>query len=326
MARPRVFISSTFFDLRQLRTDMERFIREIGYEPVQHELGHVPYGSAEKLETYCYKEIGQVDIVVNIVGGRFGSVSYDEAYSISQMELKTAVALNKQVYVFVDAGVHAEYRMFLRNKDVKGISYVSTDDERIFRFIADIEALPRNNQLIEFRHSDEIAHHLREQWAGLFQRFLQEQESVPDRRAADELHTALSTVNQLIAFLTNEKREQGSVISEILLSNHPIFERLRSITNTPYPIIFRTRQELEAWLNARSWHALKAEHWDDEQHSEYIYTHPKTKKKQLLKIALSVFDQDRLKVLTAGEWKNEWVSVAELPSTTVELVDDDLPF
>ena len=195
MAKPRVFISSTFYDLRQVRSDLERFIREVGYEPVQHEMGQVPYGSQEKLESYCYKEITQVDIVVNIIGGRFGSGSFEEAYSISQMELKTALRLNKQSYIFVDGSVMAEYRMYLKNKELKGMRYVAADDERIFRFIEEMQALPRNNQIIEFRQAEEIAVHLREQWAGLFQRFLQEQEQLPDRRAADDLHEALKTVN-----------------------------------------------------------------------------------------------------------------------------------
>jgi hypothetical protein len=135
MAKPRVFISSTFYDLKQVRSELERFIREAGYDPVQHERGQVPYGSQEKLEKYCYKEIEQVDIVVNIVGGRFGSGSYEESYSVSQMELKTALRLNKQSYIFVDGAVMSEFRIYLRNKSVEGITYVASDDVRIFKFI-----------------------------------------------------------------------------------------------------------------------------------------------------------------------------------------------
>ncbi len=39
MARPRVFISSTFYDLKQVRSDLERFINDMGYDPVLHERG-----------------------------------------------------------------------------------------------------------------------------------------------------------------------------------------------------------------------------------------------------------------------------------------------
>lgn len=315
-SRPRVFISSTFYDLRQVRADLQRFIEEIGYETVQHERGQVPYGSTEKLESYCYKEIAQVDIVVNIVGGRFGSVSFDQDNSISQMELKTALRLNKQCYVFVDTSVMAEYRMYLRNKNVEGISYVAADDERIFKFIEQIETLPKNNQLIEFRQSSEIALHLREQWAGLFQRFLQEQETLPDRRAGDELHTALNTVKDLVTFLTNERREQGSTINEILLANHPIFERLRKVTAAPYPLFFRTFNDMCAWLEPRSWIPVDEAEWDTPDALEWIHDPGVGRNRLLLRVAIRVFEDDnRLKVFTSAEWEDSWVSTRELEPT-----------
>src|SRR5450755_2689178 len=99
MARPRVFISSTFYDLKQVRSDLEHFIKEMGYDPVLHERGAVPYGSKEKLEEYCHREIQQVEILVSIIGGRFGSQSNHQPYSVSQQELKTAYELGVQVFI-----------------------------------------------------------------------------------------------------------------------------------------------------------------------------------------------------------------------------------
>lgn len=58
MAKPRVFISSTFYDLRLVRLELDKFLRVIGYEPVRNETGDIPYGKVDALETYCYKEIG----------------------------------------------------------------------------------------------------------------------------------------------------------------------------------------------------------------------------------------------------------------------------
>jgi hypothetical protein len=326
MAKPRVFISSTFYDLKQVRADLERFILEVGYEPVQHERGQVPYGSQEKLESYCYKEINQVDVVVNIVGGRFGSVSFEEANSISQMELKTALKLNKQSYIFADASVMAEYRMYLSNKDVKGIRYVAADDERIFRFIEEMQALPRNNQIIEFRQAEEISIHLREQWAGLFQRFLQEQEQLPDRRAADDLHAALKTVNQLVTFLTNERREQGSTISEILLANHPIFARLRQVTATPYPVFFRTYDDMNALLKARKWKTVQPDKWDSQDHAEWIKGEPDSSLSELLKIAVQVFEDGKLRIYTMDEWNDEWVALSLYDPRSDGPSDEEVPF
>jgi hypothetical protein len=106
MARPRIFISSTYFDLKNVRADLEHFIREQGYDPVLHERGAVAYGSAEALERYCYKEIETCDILISVVGGRFGSKSDDSTYSISQTELRVALEQAKQVYIFVERDVY----------------------------------------------------------------------------------------------------------------------------------------------------------------------------------------------------------------------------
>jgi len=326
MAKPRVFISSTFYDLKQVRSDLERFIREVGYDPVQHERGQVPYSSQEKLEKYCYKEIDQVDIVVNIVGGRFGSGSHEEAYSVSQMELKTALKLNKQSYIFVEGAVLSEFRMYLRNKKVEGITYVASDDIRIFKFIEEIQSLQTNNQIIEFRQAQDIVIHLKEQWAGLFQRFLQAQEQLPDRKAADDLRDALQTVNSLVSFLTNEQREQGGIVNDILLTSHPIFSRLREITNTFYPVFFRTFDDMTAWLKALKWREVDPEQWDSPDYAEWIKHDESDGDTELLEISLEIFEDGKLRIYTGDEWDDSWIKqrtidpFSELPS------DGDFPF
>jgi len=138
MAKPRVFLSSTFYDLRYVRADMERFIRELGYEPVLSERGQVPYGKLEALEQYCYREINMCDIVVSVVGGRFGSPSSERPYSVSQLEIKTAHELHKQVYVFVEKAVLVEYRTWLGNEGNRDFKPQYVDDTRVYSFLKEI--------------------------------------------------------------------------------------------------------------------------------------------------------------------------------------------
>lgn len=117
MAKPRVFISSTFYDLKQIRVDLDNFIMSLGYDVVRNEEGEIPYGTNSKLEDYCYKEISTVDIVVAIIGGRFGTASdVNQKYSISNEEIKTAIEHNKQVYVFIDRDVNAEFQTYLKTR------------------------------------------------------------------------------------------------------------------------------------------------------------------------------------------------------------------
>ncbi len=100
MAKPRIFISSTFYDFKQIRTDIDILIRDLGYEAVRNETGDIPHGMEKKLDEYCYKEIDNVDILVAIIGGRFGSTSSKEEYSITQMEIQEAIKKNKPVFIF----------------------------------------------------------------------------------------------------------------------------------------------------------------------------------------------------------------------------------
>ncbi|MBR6721755.1 MAG: DUF4062 domain-containing protein, partial [Alistipes sp.] len=175
MARPRVFISSTFYDLRQIRVELDKFIESLGYEPVRNEEGDIPYGKEDALQSYCYKEIENVDILVSIIGSRYGSVATTEKsqeYSISQMELKTALAENKQVFVFIDKNVATEYETYSLNKGNSDIKYKYVDNPNIYKFIEEIKSLPNNNNIKEFDTAEDITSYLKEQFAGLFKQFI----------------------------------------------------------------------------------------------------------------------------------------------------------
>lgn len=180
MAKPRIFISSTFYDLRQVRLDLDTFIDNLGYDPVRNEEGEIPYGKDEALEEYCYREIKAVDILVSIIGGRFGSESKRNSSSISQIELKTALKENKQVYIFVENNVLSEYETYIINKDNSSMKYRYVDDVRIYQFIEEVKSLNANNNIKGFETASDISKYLKDQFAGLFQRFLEEQTRIKE--------------------------------------------------------------------------------------------------------------------------------------------------
>ncbi len=41
--KPRIFISSTFYDLKYIREDIANFVRSYGYEPILFEDGDIGY-------------------------------------------------------------------------------------------------------------------------------------------------------------------------------------------------------------------------------------------------------------------------------------------
>lgn len=198
MARPRIFISSTFFDLRQVRADLERFIKDLGYDTVRNETGDIPYGRDQKLEEYCYKEISEIDILVGIVGGRFGSEAERGNYSITQIEIKTAIEQNKQAYIFIEKNVLSEYQTYLINKENEDIKYRFADDKRIYKFIEEIYALPKNNIIHGFETALDITNFLREQWAGLFRDLLTQQTR---KGQYDNISLKVSELNEVASTL-----------------------------------------------------------------------------------------------------------------------------
>ena len=197
MAKPRVFISSTFYDLRQVRQDLDQFIMSLGYEPIRNEEGDIPYGKDAELEKYCYDEIKNCDILVSIIGGRLGSESVTGPYSISQIELKTALKENKQIYIFIENSVLAEYQTYLLNKGNDQIKYKYVDSSKIYEFIEEVNKLKVNNNIKAFESTTDITKYLKEQFAGLFKRFLDEQNKVKEANMIEQLFKTSQTLNQL---------------------------------------------------------------------------------------------------------------------------------
>ncbi len=319
MAKPKVFISSTFFDLRQVRADLDRFIKELGYDSVLNEMGNIPYGKEEKLEEYCYKEIGGIDILVAIIGGRFGSESHQEGYSISQIEIKTALEQNKQVYLFIDKNVLAEYQTYLFNKGNATIKYRFVDNIRIYDFIEFVEALPNNNTIQPFETSNDIIIYLKEQWAGLFQRFLQEQVRIKEINLIKGIENTSRTLNQLVNYLTEERKDKDQAIQDILLSNHPAIEQVQKLFTLQYRIFFATKDELSAFLKARGFSESFV--FEPEEYHEFLTKRGKTQ--FTFRINVSLFNSDgKLKVFTKSDWKEEYITL-----TNVEIKEEyDLPF
>ena len=312
MARPRVFISSTFYDLRQVREDLERFIRELGYEPIRNETGAIPYEKREKLETSAFREVEMSDMLVSIVGGRFGSESNDDpGYSISQAELRRALDRGIQVFIFVERGVLSEYSTWQLNKADPDVKYRFVDNPKIYEFVEQLYALPRNNPVAPFETSIDIVEYLRAQWSGLFQRFLQQQTRVAEVELIQELTATAQTLRELVSFLTEERSNKDEAIRNILLASHPAFRKFAELTNTPYRVFFTTEAELNAWLKARNWTPIDTDNLDKGSVAEWM-NQAGTK---YLRMTVDLFDKaGRLKVIANEEWKPKWLQLLDVPA------------
>jgi hypothetical protein len=220
MARPRVFVSSTYYDLKHLRSALEGFIDGLGFEPVLSEKGNIAYAPDAALDESCYREVGQADLMVLIIGGRYGSERSstdekddDDFYarydSITREEFRTAERSGVPLYILIERGVYAEYQTFLKNRNSQDVRYAHVDSVNIFRMIDEILSLPRNNPVLAFDRYHEIECWLREQWAGLFQELLRRMSS------QEQLRSLAGQVAQLSESNKTLKRYLESVMTQV---------------------------------------------------------------------------------------------------------------
>jgi hypothetical protein len=321
MARPRVFVSSTFYDLRILRAELELALTQLGFDSVLNERGRIPYEKDQRLEQSCYREISNCDIVVSIIGGRFGSSSaVDEHFSISQMELRAAVELDKQLFVFVDRSVMTEFATWSKNRE-KGIKWATVDNPKVFEFLDFVSSLPRNNPIQSFDVAIDVTTFLKEQFAGLFQRLLSEREVRADYNLGSQLRATAELLN---ATVEKANANASGRLPELIYANQPLFQELRTVLRVPYRVFFTNKAELEEWLKTRRFLPYPDEFWDSKDTMEFYSD--RSDSNEILKISKLIFDEkNNVRYIPTSEWQPTYVRLEKL-AVRAAAADDAIPF
>ncbi|MEH7356711.1 DUF4062 domain-containing protein, partial [Neobacillus drentensis] len=108
MASPKVFISSTCYDLKYIRENIKYFVRTLGYEPILSEDGDVFYNPQSHTHDSCLDEIPNCQMFVLIIGGRYGGEFKGTQHSITNAEYKEAIKQKIPVFTLVEQGVYSD--------------------------------------------------------------------------------------------------------------------------------------------------------------------------------------------------------------------------
>ncbi len=92
---------------------------------------------------------------------------------------------------------------------------------KVFSLLEEIYALPVGNPVEPFELSDDITKFLGEQWAGLFQRLLQESARQKEVNIIQNLEATAATLKQLVTYLTETKSKGDEAIKDILAIESP---------------------------------------------------------------------------------------------------------
>jgi hypothetical protein len=120
MATPRVFISSTCYDLQEVRFQLKHFIEEFGYEPVLSEFGDIFYDPAMHVQDACLKEISRCNMFVLIIGNSYGSFFHrqrdPEAIpdSITLQEFRKAIEFDVVKFICINRFVKHDHENYHR--------------------------------------------------------------------------------------------------------------------------------------------------------------------------------------------------------------------
>ncbi|WJJ95298.1 DUF4062 domain-containing protein [Algibacter luteus] len=192
MGKTKVFISSTFVDLKDTRESLKQYFLDNQMEPILFERGSIAFDPYKNVDSACYNEVEKSTIFVLIIGGRYGSPASDEPKktrikkikkynSITKKEYLRARENNIPIFTFIDKEVSSDYRFFRRNRDKTHINYPAVDNVNIFYLLDEIYKQTRNNYVKEYEYTSEIIDWLKIQISGLFQNFVEEKKAVFDK-------------------------------------------------------------------------------------------------------------------------------------------------
>lgn len=184
MAKPRIFVSSTFYDLQHIRENLESFISGYGYDSVLFESGDIPFTPGSELDHSCYREIPNCSMLILIIGNRYGSPAsgeeketqedqYEFYNSVTKKEFDTAREEGIPCYIFVNQNVLTEYATYKRNADKTDVNWAHVDNISIFKLVSELYS-SGTDHITGFTRFEHISEWLRKQWASEFELYLSE--------------------------------------------------------------------------------------------------------------------------------------------------------
>lgn len=244
MPAPRIFISSTCFDLEEVRVNLRKFIEDFGYEPVMSEFGDIFYEFNSHVQDSCIQSIKNSDVYILIIGDYYGS-KYHSAQntqkevpeSVTLMEFKNAIKEAKLKYIFINKFVEYDYNnyrtylekkyneFFKKNdienpenekikikKEVDAIYPFPKDSYKyIFAFLDEIKELKIGNAYYKFENSVDIKDNLKKQWAFFMQESIRKYcEDINEKDEKDELKDISKKLHQVYETISSLAKSEDT--------------------------------------------------------------------------------------------------------------------
>lgn len=195
---PSIFLSSTIADLHYLRDGLRDAIDELAYRPVMSEYGEIGYINPTTAAESCFRTVKQCQMVVLIVGRRYGAVDSD-GLSVTHREYLTAKNEGLPTITFVEPDV-LNYKEVYDSEPNAELwnSFPKMDHPRkTFQLLTDINNSESYNAILPFSSVSDAKRKLKRQIA----------EFVGDR-----LVDVISPINQQVRDILAEVRTMRNMV------------------------------------------------------------------------------------------------------------------
>jgi hypothetical protein len=173
-----LFVSSTCYDLSQVRADLADFAKTMGFEPVLSELDSFPVDPSSDTVSNCLEVVRtRADLFLLVVGGRYGSIA-DTGKSVTNLEFLEATAKGIPRYVFVKRNIMDLLPTWRANPDADFAATVDTP--KLFEFVLNLRG-SGNLWVFPFDTAQDITQTLRKQLSYLLADCLEIRSHLTDR-------------------------------------------------------------------------------------------------------------------------------------------------
>ncbi|MFA5596216.1 MAG: DUF4062 domain-containing protein [Pusillimonas sp.] len=165
--KTKVFVSSTIFDLIDIRSEVFQTLTEMGFTPIMSEIWESSFKIPEfenSIEA-CLQNIKISDVAIFILSQRYGPSLKNAGFSdvsATELEYDEAVKNKKPIFFYIRDKLEADYTIWKRNQESQSmnLAWIKKEDFKIFLFLEKHRKLhqlnEKSNWISIFRNSIEI--------------------------------------------------------------------------------------------------------------------------------------------------------------------------
>ncbi len=154
MAKARIFISSTCYDLDSVREELDIYLSSLDFEVLNSQKASFGVTPGAHSHRSCIDQVIESDFLLLIIGKRRGGTYVGSEKSITNEEFKKAKKIGLPIIACVDKTIIDHLATYKKNPASDFSSVV--DDKRVFHFIEYVNAGATDNWLHPYRNIEDI--------------------------------------------------------------------------------------------------------------------------------------------------------------------------